>query len=167
MEDLKIITMSIKNKFGALTRVSNVFARRGINIRQLTTAETTTEGISKITILTTDVNADFEQLKKQLNKIEDVVEAVVLDYKNSISKEVLLIRFKYEKSNLELIQEKIFSYSGRIVSFNTHSLVVQIVAGPKKVDRFLKEINGLKDFEILEMSRSGTTSLDRFLGDDE
>lgn len=163
MEDLKIITMSIKNRFGALTRVSNVFARRGINIRQLTTAETTTEGLSRITILTTDVNADFEQLKKQLNKIEDVVEAVVLDYKNSISKEILLVRFKYEKSNLELIQERIFQYSGKIVSFNTKSLVIQIVAGPKKIDRFLQEI---KEFEMIEMSRSGTTSIDRFLGED-
>lgn len=156
MEELKVISILAKNKFGALTRVANVFARRGINIKQLTAAETTTDGVSKITILTTDVNADFFQLEKQLNRIEDVKGAITMDYSKSISKEIILIRVGYNESNLEQIQDILFAFSGKIVSFNTESLVGQVVGNTKNIEKFL---DAIKEFNITEMSRSGITSL--------
>ena len=90
MENMLIISVLAKNRFGALTRVSNVFSRRGVNIKQITAGETTTKGISRITILVTGDDLDYKQLDKQLKKIEDVVDAVILPMEKAITKELLL-----------------------------------------------------------------------------
>ena len=157
MENMLIISVLAKNRFGALTRVSNVFSRRGVNIKQITAGETTTKGISRITILVTGDDLDYKQLDKQLKKIEDVVDAVILPMEKAITKELLLVKIKYTNDSLKLIQDKLFECSGKIVSFDSEVLVGQIVGSSRRIDNFLQEI---KDFKIIEMCRSGVTALD-------
>ncbi|MFI3175551.1 MAG: acetolactate synthase small subunit [Bacillota bacterium] len=156
MEDLKVITLFVKNKFGVLTRVSNVFSRRGINIKQFTAAETTTESVSRLTILTNNEDIDFVQFNKQLERIEDVLKATVVSYGETIGKEILLVRIRYTPENLEEIQEKLIDNSGKIISFDMECIVGQVVGRIRRIDRFIESI---REYEIIEMSRSGVTAL--------
>ncbi len=158
MEDLKVVSILVKDRCGVLTRVSNVFARRGVNIKQLTVSETTTEYVARITILTDGNGVDIAQLQKQLKKIEDVQDAIILDYEQTISSEILLVRVQYTQEDLEQIQEMIIDYNGRIVTFNTETVVGRIVGSTTKIDEFIHKIRA---FQIIEMSRSGITSLDK------
>ncbi len=158
MEEYKIISVLVKNRFGVLTRVSNVFSRRGVNIKQLTVAETTTPGVSRITILVVAGDTDFSQFDKQLMKIEDVKAAVTLDYDDAISRELLLVKFKYDKSNQSAIQEHLQKFSAKIISFDSEVIVGRMEGSTRRIDEF---ICGSKDYEIVEMSRSGVTALDK------
>lgn len=153
-----IISVLAKNKKGALVRVSNVFTRRGINIKQLTVAEGRNPEISRITILITDDgDLDHKQLDKQLRKIEYVLDAVILPYEKTISKELLLVKIKYNLDELKELQETLFDWSGKIISFDADCLVGQIVASNGQINEFLDKIKGLN---IVEISRSGVTALD-------
>ena len=158
MDNRIVVSVLVKNKRGALVRVSNVFTRRGINIKQLTVAESVNPEISRISILVhDDGELDRKQIDKQLRKIEYVIDAVVLPYEKTISKELLLIKINYTADVLKDIQEMLFDYSGNIISFDSISLIGQIVASNSQIDEFLQNAG---KFDIVEVSRSGVTSLD-------
>lgn len=158
MDNRIIVSVLVNNKRGALMRVSNVFTRRGINIRQLTVAEGRNSQISRITIqVDDDGDLDHKQLDKQLRKNEDVLDAVILKYEDTISRELLLVKMNYSAELLKQISEKLFEYSGKILSFDDKCLIGQIVASSHHIDTFLNEIS---NFDIVEISRSGVTSLD-------
>ena len=157
MEEMMIISVLVKNRFGALTRVSNVFSRRGINIKQLTVSELSTPSISRITILTSGEDLDYKQLDKQLKKIEDVYDAVIMPQDKTLSKELLLVKIKYTPQSLRTIQDVLFESSGKIVTFDEHMLIGQIVGSGRRIDEFLAAST---QFDVLEICRSGVTALD-------
>lgn len=153
-----IISVLVKNKKGALVRVSNVFTRRGVNIKQLTVAENTNPEVSRITILISDDgDLDHKQLDKQLRKIEYVLDAVILPYKDTISEELLLIKFNYTEESLRQLQKTLFEYSGKIVTFDKRRILGEIVATNEKINEFLAAVEG---YDIVEISRSGVTAVD-------
>jgi len=69
----------VENRFGVLARISSLFSARGYNITSLAVGETQEPTISCMTIV---VNAEdervLEQIKKQLNKLIDVI--TVIDF---------------------------------------------------------------------------------------
>ncbi len=153
-----IVSVLVENKKGALMRVSNVFSRRGINIKQLTVAENVEPEISRISVLISDDgDLDHKQIDKQLRKIEYVIDAVVLPYEKTICKELLLVKIKYDINTMKELQEKLFEFSGKIISFDNECLIGQIVASNGQINEFLKE---MKEFDIIEVSRSGVTALE-------
>ncbi len=153
-----VVSVLVKNRQGALLRVSNVFTRRGINIKQLTVAETRNPDYSRITVLVIDDgNFDHWHITTQLNKVEYVVDAVILPYEKTISKELLLIKIAYTEKELKDLQEVLFDHSGKIISFDSKNLVGQIVGSNAKIDTFLQKI---AKFKIVEICRSGVTALD-------
>lgn len=153
-----IVSVLVKNQRGALMRVSNVFSRRGVNILQLTVAENTDPEISRITVLINDDGElDHKQIDKQLRKIEYVIDAVIMPYEKTISKELLLVKIRYENSSMKELQEKLFECSGKIISFDNNTLIGQIVASNGQINEFLQD---MENFDIVEMSRSGVTALE-------
>lgn len=72
------ISLLVNNQPGVLSRVAGVFSSRGYNIASLCVAETRDPSVSRIT-LTSTADADFtEKIKKQLDKLVDVID--VADY---------------------------------------------------------------------------------------
>ena len=69
MEEKHCLSLIVENKFGVLTRISALFARRGYNIDSLTVGMTEDEDISRITMVVTADEQTLEQIKKQLNKL--------------------------------------------------------------------------------------------------
>ncbi len=71
-----IMSILVENKAGVLARVSGLFSRRGFNIESLAvgTCETPeTPGMSRTTIVVISDDMHIEQVKKQLNKLIDVI----------------------------------------------------------------------------------------------
>ena len=80
MEEL-ILSILVHNSSGVLTRVSGLFARRGYNIDSLTVGPTSTEGVSRMTVVAQGDQQILEQIEKQLRKLEDVIEIDNGEYK--------------------------------------------------------------------------------------
>lgn len=73
------VTVFVENKLGALVRVSNVFTRRSINISEITVKENPNPETSLICIIVDDkdMDMDYQQIDKQLRKIECVIDAQI------------------------------------------------------------------------------------------
>ena len=68
-----VLSVLVENHSGVLSRVSGLFSRRGYNIDSLSVGETEDPKISRMTIVTAADEYTLEQIKKQLNKLIDVI----------------------------------------------------------------------------------------------
>ncbi|MDE7298794.1 MAG: acetolactate synthase small subunit, partial [Lachnospiraceae bacterium] len=69
-----VLSILVDNTSGVLSRVSGLFSRRGYNITSLTVGETENPSFSRMTVVVRGEEQTLEQIYKQGEKLEDVVE---------------------------------------------------------------------------------------------
>lgn len=153
-----VLSILVDNTAGVLSRVSGLFSRRGYNIQSLTVAETEKNEISRMTVVVNGDNQILGQIRNQLQKLEDVVEIKELHYAESICRELMLIRVKAGQDKRQNIVTVAEIFKAKIVDVTCSSLMMELTGNQNKIDAF---INMLKDYEILEMVRTGITGLPR------
>ena len=94
-----VIAALVENKYGVLTRVSGLFMRKGFNIDSLTVGETEDSAFSRITITLRGDEYDKDQLINQLRKLHNVKYVKHIDEKNSVERELILIKVKNSTQN--------------------------------------------------------------------
>ena len=151
------ISVLVENKFGVLARISGLFSARGYNISSLAVGETEDATVSRMTIVVEGDDKTLEQIKKQLNKLIDVIK--VVDYKEGefIDRELILIKVAITPKTRSQILEAIESVGARIESAGARSLSVEATGDQTKI-RALLEL--LRPFGILEVVRTGRVAMD-------
>jgi len=151
------ISVLVENKFGVLARISGLFSARGFNISSLAVGETEDATVSRMTIVVEGDDKTLEQIKKQLNKLIDVIK--VVDYKEGefIDRELILIKVAITPKTRSQILEAIESVGARIESAGARSLSVEATGDQTKI-RALLEL--LRPFGILEVVRTGRVAMD-------
>ena len=94
-----VLSILVDNEPGVLSRISGLFSGRGYNIDSLSVAETTDEGVSRMTIVTSADMAVVEQIKKQLNKLINVIKVYELTGSDFVEREMALIKVKATPEN--------------------------------------------------------------------
>lgn len=150
-----VLSLLVSNHFGVLTRVTNLFSRRGFNIKSLAVGETERPSLSRITILTDGDENKSDQIQKQLNKLYDVKQTFALPTDALILRELLLIKLKNtDETALLTLLEK----SGAKKLAEADSFLIAELTGPRKeIDAFVKQA---EPFGILEMCRTGEAALE-------
>ena len=93
-----VLSLLVDNTSGVLSRVSGLFSRRGYNIDSVTVGETENPAYSRMTVAVSGDEASLIQIKKQLNKLEDVVDIVELEPGKSVCRELVLVKVKANPS---------------------------------------------------------------------
>ena len=80
MSDMKNrwIALYVENQVGVLAKVSGLFSGKSYNLLSLTVGTTEDETISRMTICVTSDDITFEQIKKQLNRMVEVIKVIDL-----------------------------------------------------------------------------------------
>ena len=87
------ISVLVENKFGVLARIAGLFSARGYNIASLAVSETLDPEISYMTIVVEAKDEKIlEQIKKQLNKLIDVISVTDFTKKEHVEKELILAK---------------------------------------------------------------------------
>ena len=71
------ISLYVENRVGVLARISGSFSGKAYNIHTLTVGETEDTNISRMTICVDADDATHEQIKKQLNRMVEVMAIIV------------------------------------------------------------------------------------------
>ena len=94
MSTTHTLSVLVENKPGVLSRVSGLFSRRGFNINSLAVGPTdTTRSRGSRSSVTVEGTA-LEQVTKQLNKLVNVIKIVELEEKQSVQRELLLVKVR-------------------------------------------------------------------------
>jgi len=152
-----IISMLLENESGALSRVAGLFSARAYNIESLTVAATIDPSLSRLTVVTVGSDMVIEQIKKQLNKLVDVVKLIDLSESFSLERELVLLKVKKN----ETIEQKIAELDGdsmaRITDKTDEFLIVEVSGEKAWLDEFLLVLGD----DIIEVVRSGVIGLSR------
>ena len=152
----RIFSISVENRFGVLSKVSSLFARRGYNIESLTVGETHDPTISNMTIVSNGSPHDLEQIEKQLNKKLDVIKVRTYKEEETITREVILVKIKYAASNRSEIIEICQLTKAEVVDTTDTNMILLLCDTPDRVDKF---IDMMKKFNIVELDRTGTLAM--------
>ena len=83
------IALYVENEVGVLAKVSGLFAGKSYNLHSLTVGTTEDETVSRMTIGVTSDDITFEQIKKQLNRMVEVIKVMDLTETATHMKEIL------------------------------------------------------------------------------
>lgn len=72
------IALYVENQVGVLAKVSGLFSGKSYNLQSLTVGTTEDETVSRMTICVTSDDITFEQIKKQLNRMVEVIKVIDL-----------------------------------------------------------------------------------------
>lgn len=94
MSDMKNrwIALYVENQVGVLAKVSGLFSAKSYNLQSLTVGTTEDESVSRMTICVTSDDITFEQIKKQLNRMVEVIKVIDLTDVPLHMKEILFAR---------------------------------------------------------------------------
>lgn len=152
------LAVLVENKFGVLSRVSGLFARRGYNIDSLAVGITEDPNISRMTIVVRGDEHVLEQVIKQLNKLIDVIRVMDLGAEESVERELALIKVNADKDTRAEIIQIVDIFRARIVDVASRSLTIEVTGDEGKI-MAIEQL--LKPFGIREMVRTGKIALNR------
>ncbi len=153
-----IISILIENEAGALSRVAGLFSARGYNIESLTVAPTEDPSLSRMTLVTRGSDEIIEQIKKQLNKLVDIVKLIDLTEGPHVQREMLLIKVKAVEAGREEVKRLADIFRGRIIDVTDSTYTIELTGTGDKLDAFIKAVG---TGEILEVVRSGVSAIAR------
>lgn len=154
----KVLSVLVDNTSGVLNRVAGLFSRRGYNIDSLTVGETENPLYSRMTIVVTGDDTILEQIIKQISKLEDVKRVDVLEPSDSVARELVLVKIKVDAAKRQQIMSLTEIFRANIVDVSKDSVMIEITGSQSKLSGFLSLV---KDYEILELVRTGITGLAR------
>ena len=158
MEQQYVIGVIVANVSGVLSRVSGMFTRRGFNIDSLTVGETESSGFSRITIAFHGDDDMKERILQQLQKLHDVREVEVLDTKDSVIRELLLIKVRNKAEIRQDIMTAVEIFRSKIVDYSPTALICELTGETSKIDAFIEL---MKPYGIMEMCRTGIVAIER------
>ena len=153
-----IITVTVENKFGVLARVSGLFSSRGYNIDSLTVGETMDPAVSRMTIVVKGDDNILDQVRKQLNKLVDVIEVTDLPRDESVRRELCLIKVKCVIGQRTEILEIANVFRAKTIHIGHETVIIQITGTLDKVNAFIKL---MKPFQVIEIARTGLVAMHR------
>ena len=158
MNDKHTISVRVHDRPGVLSRIAQVFARRGYNIDSLVFSSAHTKGYSRMTIGCQGDPQVLDQIIKQLDKLVDVVRAAEHETEYSVERELALFKVRGTAENRSEILQIVDVFRAKTVDISETSLVLEVTGTSDKLDAFE---NILNDYGILEMIRSGTVAIAR------
>ena len=156
----KIYSVLVENRSGVLCKVAGLFSRRCFNIDSLAVGETEDSFVSRMTIVSSGDQRTIEQIEKQLNKKIDVIKVKTFDEPSSVSRELMLMKVKYNKSNRRYIMETCEIMNADIVDMSKNMMIIQICDVPERIKLLISMMQGIS---IVEMARTGTLALQKCL----
>jgi acetolactate synthase-1/3 small subunit len=148
----------VEDKPGVLNRMVSLFRRRGFNIDSIVVGHSEVPDLSRVTIVVNGSVAVVEQVRKQLDKLVDVVKVSDITGDNITIRELALIKVRATSATRGEIIEIVDIFRANIVDVASDSLTIEVTGDEDKVDSMLKLLRG---FGIKEIARTGRIAMVR------
>ncbi len=152
------ISVLVENKAGVLNRITGLFSRRAFNIDSLAVGVTDDPTISRITIIVDSGNSVVEQVEKQLNKLIEVIKVRTLDDRNTVGRELMLVKVKANTKTRQDIITICEIMSAKICDITSNSMTLELSATTEQLGTFESL---LKPYTILELARTGMIAVSK------
>jgi acetolactate synthase-1/3 small subunit len=148
----------VEDKPGVLNRVASLIRRRSFNIESIAVGHSELPGLSRMTIVVDGATTAVEQVRKQLDKLIEVVKVTDITQGRIIARELALIKVHATPITRSEIMQIVDIFRAKIVDVATDSMIIEATGDEEKIDSLY---NLLKKFGIKELARTGRIALPR------
>lgn len=150
------ISVLVENRFGVLARIAGLFSARGFNIDSLAVGETEDPTVSRMTIALSGDDKILQQVKKQLNKLIDVIKVIDFTREECISREIILIKVSVVEEKRPEIIKIVDSVGAKVIDVGPETITVEETGDEGRIHAILEL---LKPYGIKEIVRSGRIAI--------
>ena len=152
------LSILVENKPGALTRVTQMFARRGYNIESLAVGPTEQHDVSRITLRVDCEDRSLEQIEKQMHKLVNVLRVTELRPDEAVERELALITISAAPERRAELMALTDVFNARVADVGPESIVFEVIGEPEELDSFEELV---RPHGIRELVRTGRVGLRR------
>ena len=154
-----IINCLVENQPGVLSRIVGLISGRGYNIETLNVGPTHDPSVSNMTIVVPGDSHVITQVTRQLSKQIDVIEVMNMTNRRHLDRELILVRVATRDHHVRAELVDLSSlFKAEVVAVQEDSVTIQMVGNQDNVSDFL---HLLRNYEIVDISRSGVIAVDR------
>lgn len=153
------ISLLVENHQGVLSRIAGLFSGRGYNLESITAGITNDPSVTRLTLVCNGDALIIDQIKKQLNKLIDIIKVDDLTEKYRIDRELALIKVSAQPGNRSELFQVADVFGAKIMDVGSDSIVLEITGEQSKINDLLSLLND--DYAIIETVRSGLVSIER------
>ncbi len=148
----------VEDKPGVLNRMASLFRRRGFNIESIAVGHSELPHLSRMTIVVDGTTAMVEQVRKQLDKVIDVVKVSDITEGDMIARELALIKVKATSATRSEIMQIVDIFRANIVDVASDSVTIEVTGDDEKINSLF---NLLRNFGVKEIARTGCIAMTR------
>jgi len=148
----------VEDKPGVLNRMASLFRKRGFNIESVAVGHSETPTLSRVTLVVNGSATMVEQVRKQLDKVIDIVKVSDVTDSGLIARELTLIKVKTTPTTRSSIMQIVDIFRANIVDVSFDSVTVEATGDEDKINSLF---NLLRGFGIKELTRTGRIALVR------
>ncbi len=157
-EEKHVLSILVENQPGVLSRIAGLFSGRGYNIESLCVAETVEAGVSRVTIVTKANQPVVEQIKKQLNKLINILKVHELTGGEFVQREMVLIKVTAKPEHRAEILRMVDIFRCKVVDIGKEHYTIEVTGDEGKIGAILSL---LKPIGVKEIARTGAIALFR------
>jgi acetolactate synthase-1/3 small subunit len=153
------ISIFSEDRIGVLHSITIIFTRRKLNIDSLNTSESETKGVFRFTlVLTTDLDT-AKKVRKQINKLVDVLGAFLHEDEEVVHREIALYKIATSSFyNGNEVEQLLRHHSARIIRVEKEYLVIEKTGWKEETQKLLLD---LEPFGVIEFIRSGRIAISK------
>ncbi|MDD4876046.1 MAG: acetolactate synthase small subunit [Dehalococcoidales bacterium] len=152
------IVALVEDKPGVLAHMASLFRRRGFNIDSIAVGGSELPNLSRMTIVVDGTAIMVEQVRKQLDKVIDVVKVSDITGDDMIARELALIKVKANSSTRSEIIQIVDIFRANIVDVASDSVTIEATGDDEKITSLLHLLRG---FGVKEIARTGSIAMTR------
>ena len=153
------IALYVENQVGVLAKVSGLFSGKSYNLQSLTVGTTEDETVSRMTICVTSDDVTFEQIKKQLNRMVEVIKVIDLTNVPIHMKEILFAKVKdiSAEEKAEVFQfAQVFEV--KVKDIGTDSVLLECMLTERRNNELIALLRSR--FRNIEIVRGGAVAIE-------
>ncbi len=154
----QVISLLVENKPGVLVRVAGLFSARALNIDSFASTETDDPATSRMTIALRCDDQLMQQIRKQLEKLIDVIKVQTVSHDDYVERDLMLVKVDAPASKRGEVCDLVELFRGKVVDISQRHLVIEVAGQPAKIDAL---ITMLRPYGIKELVRTGRVAIKR------
>ena len=144
---------------GVLMRIAGLIYRRGYNIESLSVGQTDTPGISRFTVVIEGEEGVYDQIRKQLLKLIEVIEVTNLTQEGPfVERWLTLVKVKAPLDKRPHILQTAEVFRCRVVDIGAEAVTLEITGDKGKMNACME---AFRPYGIIETAGSGQVALSR------
>ncbi|MBO5373331.1 MAG: acetolactate synthase small subunit [Lachnospiraceae bacterium] len=153
------IALYVENQVGVLAKVSGLFSGKSYNLQSLTVGTTEDETISRMTICVTSDDITFEQIKKQLNRMVEVIKVIDLTNVPLHMKEIMFAKvLRCSTADKEEVFQIAKVFDVQVADIGKDSVLLECKLTERRINELIALLKGR--FKMIEVVRGGAVAVE-------